>query len=1183
MDYEFQNQAYRQTQSAGSSPMSNGVQAPQGAMYIDLSDTSSPDAMAYATPQNYTLPNTQSLSGTPHSEKRRRVLHGDGSSSSSVQPHPPYWPQMDRGSSGDSLESNLMLSNAPSFDQLSIRPQPTNLVRSLSSSAGPARLQNMGMNVDNTNMPMSSMEYSRRLMAHQQPIISNQSPQQIMSMQSSPSLANIPIATIDDDDDDDDDLIVDEEMTNKNICLGMVKTDIVAIKSIDLIKDEGYEAVQVLNEGRRDKTGNYSFVVSSRSPPRRFFGWLPFEDTKFLGPLADAGMIWWDAVIPRNKSNQHRTPVFIILYSQPNNMKQVGLNLRHHHVNLEEPPFFNPSCRYQNPNPQMPPAANNRNKYSSYNSYESSGQGMIDQTKREISELLDSIPSSFAGKKQSFQPKVYTDENGTIILEDDDVGNIQDIEDDDEEELDESKRHIEGLKVALMKHQVHGVQWMIDREANKSSNGGILADDMGLGKTIQTMGLLLSTLNENRDTNNALDANGASSSTKTKKITLIVTPLALIQQWANEIRTKTQDGRIKVLVHHGQSRSRDAATFLHYDVIITTYQVIASDYPAIEKGRKKKQVINDMNFDTRSESSVTSSKKRRNGDDNGEEEQSSTVSSPGFGMLDYTGLPDEYSSGLLPSNGYGPLFQVKWHRIVLDEAQQIKNRNTRASLSCTGLQASKRWCLTGTPLQNNVDELFSLLRFLRIQPLCNYSHFKSTISAPIQSSQSQTAMARLKAVLMAIMLRRTKSILKDENLNTVEDAGPSNTTSRATSPSGGAGADGSSPAASVDSGQSNGKDTDGQISTKLSLKLPERDKKDVFLDFSPKERELYDMLTMKTKSTVEKIFKSGKDDKNYLNMLCMLLRLRQACNHPQLVLKSMGADADALELETTSMKSINNSRREAKEAGEALAKRALMTKMAVDLGWGGVAEPGMSVFDKNLPGKRTCELCSRALFNNNSDASSPFCWECAEQVIKCAQPATKVVTEPSVDDFDAVDSTQMFVTSSKISKIVEILDESRKTAPTEKTIVFSQFTAMLDLIEEPLKKCGFKYCRYDGSMPNQIREKSLMALKTDPETTVMLISLKCGSLGLNLTAANRVILTDVWWNPALEEQAIDRVHRIGQTLRVQVVRLLVNDTIEQKVVALQQKKARIIHGALGDGQIQSTKLTTQEIRKLFDL
>lgn len=372
--------------------------------------------------------------------------------------------------------------------------------------------------------------------------------------------------------------------------------------------------------------------------------------------------------------------------------------------------------------------------------------------------------------------------------------------------------------------------------------------------------------------------------------------------------------------------------------------------------------------------------------------------------------------------------------------------------------------------------------------------------------QSKTAMARLKAVLMAIMLRRTKSILKEEQMNSSEDVQPSATTSRATTP-GAPGSEAMSPAASVDSG----KDSDGPLSTKLTLKLPDREKKDVFLDFSPKERELYDMLTKKTRSTVEKIIKSGKDEKNYLNMLCMLLRLRQgklymmhwcnddrltdylfaACNHPKLVLKSMGADADALELETASLKSINSSRREAREAGEALAKKALMAKMAVDLGWGGVAEPGMSVFDKNLPGKRMCELCSRTLFNSNSDESSPFCWECAEQVTTAAiiPPPAEEATD------DTSDSSQRFFTSAKISKLMEILDETRMTAPTEKTIVFSQFTAMLDLIEEPLKKCGFKYCRYDGSMPNQLREKSLRALKHDPDTTVMLISLKCGSLG----------------------------------------------------------------------------------------
>jgi SNF2 family DNA or RNA helicase len=102
---------------------------------------------------------------------------------------------------------------------------------------------------------------------------------------------------------------------------------------------------------------------------------------------------------------------------------------------------------------------------------------MVDQTKQDISELLDSIPNSFGrSRSTSRTPQIYTDANGTInILEDNDMGDVEDIGDNDDE-LDESRRHINGLKIALMKHQVHGVDWMIDREANKSSNGGILAD-----------------------------------------------------------------------------------------------------------------------------------------------------------------------------------------------------------------------------------------------------------------------------------------------------------------------------------------------------------------------------------------------------------------------------------------------------------------------------------------------------------------------------------------------------------------------------------------------------------------------------------------------------------------------------------------------------------------------------------
>lgn len=488
MDYEFQNQSFRQTQSAGGSPVSSSGQRPQDSMYIDLSTSSSPDPAFFSQEPQYPVSQPQPIMETPHSEKRRRILTSDNMST--PRPIQPYnhqqqlWPQlqMSSGTHIQNIDQNGVLNNYPSFEHLSIHSphSATNLVRSLSSSAVPSRNPYTPLPPER-NIPASSMDYSRALLArqHQQAMYNHMQRQQPVSMMSSPAHIQISSAmpsVSSSATEDDDDLIVDEEMTNRNVCLGMIKTDIVAIKTIELPKDEGYEAIQVLNEGRRDKSNNYSFVVSSRTSPKKFFGWLPFEDTKFLGPLADAGMIWWDAVIPRNKSNQHRTPVFIILYCQPTNVKQVGANLRYQSVHLEEPPFFNPSCRYQNPNPIAVSASSSRSKYA-IGSYDSGSQGMVDQTKQDISELLDSIPNSFGrSRSTSRTPQIYTDANGTInILEDNDMGDVEDIGDNDDE-LDESRRHINGLKIALMKHQVHGVDWMIDREANKSSNGGILAD-----------------------------------------------------------------------------------------------------------------------------------------------------------------------------------------------------------------------------------------------------------------------------------------------------------------------------------------------------------------------------------------------------------------------------------------------------------------------------------------------------------------------------------------------------------------------------------------------------------------------------------------------------------------------------------------------------------------------------------
>ncbi|KAI8376541.1 SNF2 family N-terminal domain-containing protein [Radiomyces spectabilis] len=982
--------------------------------------------------------------------------------------------------------------------------------------------------------------------------------------------------------DDDDELIIDEEMTNRNVCIGMMKTDIVTLKTLDFPKDEQYEPVRLESEGKRDSV-NYSFTVTSRGIPRKFYGWVPFEDTKVLGPLADNRIIWWDAVIPRAKVNQARTPLWIILYCRPSHVDPVSRFFLSHQAILRETPFFNPSCRYRNPHTHLHDTKSSTSDRLARGSDRAGSQFQEDQTKRDIAQLLDSIPTDIINlhkKKKKRQDKLHRPTDRQVEGETMEVTHTEPSSsmeqrhqetsasvreepmdepsrenEDEEEEEEEEDLHVEGLSISLMSHQARGVAWMMDRENNESSSGGILADDMGLGKTIQTIALVAST-------------KAAENNDEHRRTTLIVTPLALIQQWANEIRTKTTDDKIKVLVHHGPGRSKDPSIFRKYDVVVTTYQVVASDMPSTEKKGRKKAKSGGVEEEAALSQEPTSG-------------SSSAMTSPSPSDAAMNTEPLEETSTSAPCRpGFGPLFQTKWYRVVLDEAQQIKNRNTRSAISCTELIAKKRWCLTGTPIQNHVDELYSLLRFLRIQPLSDYQTFKKTISLPIQLGQGRLAMERLKAVLMAVMLRRTKDILKvsskessDVEMDVSDGPSASVTPSASLSPSTSTDTPSSSKAADATS-----------LSTKLSLQLPAREKKDIMLTFGQEEQALYDLLTSKTKSTVEKLFRSGKGERNYLNMLCMLLRLRQACDHPQLVLKSIGSDTDALELATegTTPSSGPSSRREAREASEAAAQRLIMAKMAADLGWEGVGQVGQSVFDKTpAPSTtpfQTCELCGKNLKPEESEEGT-FCSTCNEQVEQYARPMTVATGSES----DGGIPGGKFLTSTKINKMLELLSAARKDYPGEKTIIFSQFTSMLDLMEEPLRKSGFKFCRYDGSMPSQLREKNLHALRTDPECLVMLISLKCGSLGLNLTAANRVILMDIWWNPAVEEQAIDRVHRIGQKLPVRVVRLMIDKTIEQKIIQLQQKKAQIAKGALGDGMIKSSKLTTQEIRSLFDL
>lgn len=139
---------------------------------------------------------------------------------------------------------------------------------------------------------------------------------------------------------------------------------------------------------------------------------------------------------------------------------------------------------------------------------------------------------------------------------------------------------------------------------------------------------------------------------------------------------------------------------------------------------------------------------------------------------------------------------------------------------------------------------------------------------------------------------------------------------------------------------------------------------------------------------------------------------------------------------------------------------------------------------------------------------------------------------------------------------MEDLWHVQNTEPGAKSIVFSQFVDMLELIEHRLTHAGIRCVRLCGSLSAMSRDRVINAFRTDPFISVFLISLKAGGMALNLTAASRVFLMDPWWNPAVEYQAMDRIHRLGQHRSITITRYIVSGTIEERILSLQEKKVR---------------------------
>ncbi|KAJ5241340.1 uncharacterized protein N7469_002931 [Penicillium citrinum] len=325
----------------------------------------------------------------------------------------------------------------------------------------------------------------------------------------------------------------------------------------------------------------------------------------------------------------------------------------------------------------------------------------------------------------------------------------------------------------------------------------------------------------------------------------------------------------------------------------------------------------------------------------------------------------------------------------------------------------------------------------------------------------------------------------------------------------------------------------------VDIRLPEMTSRVLRVKFHAHEQEKYDALQSEAKGALIE-FKDKQG--TYSHLLEVLLRLRQVCNHWALCKNRIDTLLNTLEESKVVPLTDENI-------------KALRDMLQLQ-----------------IESQEMCAICLDKLENPVITACAhAYCRGCIEQAIerqhKCPLcradlEDNSILVSPEVELGEDVStaSADPNQPSSKVEALIKVLT-AKGQAPDTKTVVFSQWTSFLNLIEPQLEQRGIKFARIDGSMPSIKRDNSINEFTNDPSCTVLLASLNVCSVGLNLVAANQVILSDSWWAPAIEDQAVDRVYRLGQKRETTVWRLVMEDSVEERVIEVQERKRTLMLAA----------------------
>ncbi|KLT44189.1 hypothetical protein CC85DRAFT_242764 [Cutaneotrichosporon oleaginosum] len=680
---------------------------------------------------------------------------------------------------------------------------------------------------------------------------------------------------------------------------------------------------------------------------------------------------------------------------------------------------------------------------------------------------------------------------------------------------------------------------------------------------------------------------------KRSKATLLVCPMSTITNWEDQIKehwdgdveviggtsppakkgTKKQtdpEDTLRVYIYHGTGRKADPRFLATFDIVITSYSTLANEYS--------------KHCNSCGDGESTPADTRANSDDDASGTNSARgATTPGSGIN-----PSDVSEALKrkqkPQRKRGPaadqpspLQTIDWFRVVLDEAHSIKSASTVACKASCYLEADRRIALTGTPIQNKIEDVWALFKFLRVSPIDERDMFNKYISTPCKSGD-QVGVARLQLIMRTCCLRRTKD--------------------------------------TTDNG-------------KKILSLPPRKELQMWLDLRPDERKIYDMRRDEARSEINELKATKQLTKNYAHVLQQLLRLRQTCDHVDLPSSAVvEEDYDGTimnyEIALEGIKKMGLTQQRALSVictyKDMPDGGAFCSECNHDFGpaFPSIELGGDEVYAKSEPTEKKakslrplltkcqhiyCSACfKRSVYPKwprAVDGQARPCVICNEMlhlgrdVIEVCPPSEmadeapkKAVTRKKWErnPLEAVNmSTKMQYLLHELMKLskrnpnspnydpfsvgpdddddpVEVSDDGTPLAT--KTIVFSQWTTMLDRIEDMLNEAHIQTCRLDGTMTREQRAEQIERLRTSKSIEVMLVSTRAGGVGLNLTAASRCYLIDPYWNPSVEAQAIDRIHRMGQTRPVLAIKLMIKDSVEEKLNKIQQKKAELANLSL---------------------